>query len=129
MGRKKKPYARERPVTMAFRMSEEATRRLDAPVSLSGLIKQDYIECCLSNQSVTVYPSSHIAQTLSYWMQSIYRELVVAREEGRMLDADLLWIARAVSKEYGVIAAADQRVDARIRRAALRKEETDDPNR
>lgn len=38
-------------------------------------------------------------------MQSIYRELVVAREEGRMLDADLLWIARAVSEEYGAMAS------------------------
>lgn len=82
---KKKPYARERPVTVAFRMSEEAARRLDALVSLSGLTKQDYIECRLTNQSVTVYPSSRIARSLSCWMQSIYRELLIAREEGRML--------------------------------------------
>ncbi len=109
---KKKPYARERPVTVAFRMSEEAARKLDALVSLSGLTKQDYIECRLSNQGVTVYPSSRIARSLSCRMQSIYRELIVAREEGRMLDADLLWIARAVSEEYGAMASSEPIKDA-----------------
>lgn len=36
---KKKPYARERPVTVAFRMSKEAAMKFDALVSLSGLTK------------------------------------------------------------------------------------------
>lgn len=49
---------------------------------------------------------------LSCWMQSIYHELVIAREEGRMLDADLLWIARAVSEEYGAIASTEPIKDA-----------------
>ena len=109
---KKKRYERERPVTVAFRMSEEAEKKLDALVSLSGLTKQDYIECRLTNHSVTVYPSSRIARSLSCWMQSIYRELIVAREEGRMLDVDLLWIARAVSEEYGAMASAEPIKDA-----------------
>lgn len=100
---KKKPFVRERPITVAFRMSEEAARKLDALVSLSGLTKQDYIECRLTKQSVTVYPSSRIARSLSCWMQSIYHELVIARKEGRMLDADLLWIEHAVSEEFGFV--------------------------
>lgn len=107
MCRKKNPYARERPVTVAFRMSKEAVRKLDAFVSLSGLTKKDYIECRLTNQSVTVYPSSHIARSLSCWMQSIYRELVIAHEEGCMIDADLLWIARAILEEYGAVASTE----------------------
>ena len=109
---KKRPYARERSVTVAFRMSEETAKKLDALVSLSGLAKQDYIECRLTNQGVTVYPSSRIARSLSCWMQSIYRELIIAREEGRMLDADLLWIVRAVSEEYGAMASAEPIKDA-----------------
>lgn len=100
---KKKPFVRERPITVAFCMSEEAARKLDALVSLSGLTKQDYIECRLTNQSVTVYPSSRIARSLSCWMQSICHELVIARKEGRMLDADLLWIEHAVSEEFGFV--------------------------
>lgn len=62
MDRKKKAYARERSVTVAFRMSEDAARRLDALVSPSGLTKQEYIERRLTNQSVTVYPSSRIGE-------------------------------------------------------------------
>lgn len=84
MDRKKRAYARERSVTASFRMSEDAARKLDALVLLSGLTKQEHIEHRLTNQSVTVYPSSHIARTLSCWMQSIYRELLIAREERRM---------------------------------------------
>lgn len=45
-------------------------------------------------------------------MQSIYRELVIAREEGRMLDAGLLWIAREVSEEYGAMASIESIKDA-----------------
>lgn len=45
-------------------------------------------------------------------MQSIYHELIIAREEGRMLDADLLWIARAVSEEYGAMASSEPIKDA-----------------
>lgn len=52
---KKKPYERERPATVAFRMSEETARKLDA---------------------------------------------------------DLLWIVRAVSEEYGAMASAEPIKDA-----------------
>ena len=34
-------------------------------------------------------------------MQAIYRELILARQEKRMLGEDLVWIARAVAEEYG----------------------------
>lgn len=112
MGRKKKCCHRERAVTIGFRMTEDEARRLDALVALSGLSKQDYIECRLTNQSVTVCPSSRIARTLSCWMQSIYRELLIAREEGRMLDADLIWITRTVSEEYAAMAATEISKDA-----------------
>lgn len=93
-------------------MSEDVARKLDALVALSGLSKQDYISSRLTNQSVTVVPSSRVARSLSCWMQSIYRELVIAREEGRMLDADLVWIARTVSEEYSALAAPGVSKDA-----------------
>lgn len=111
MDRKKKAYARERSVTVSFRMSEDEARKLDTLVSLSGLTKQEYIERRLTNQSVTVYPSSRIARTLSCWMQSIYRELLIAHKEGRMLDADFVWIARTVSEEYAAMAAMEASKD------------------
>lgn len=103
--RAKRPCKRSRSTIVAFRMEEDAARRLNALASLSGLTKQDYIERRLLDESVTVIPSSRIAKSLSQWMQAIYRELVLARQEKRMLGEDLVWIARAVAEEYGALSS------------------------
>ncbi len=103
--RAKRPCKRSRSVIVAFRMEEDAATRLDALVSLSDLTKQDYIERRLLDESVTVIPSSRIAKSLSQWMQAIYRELVLARQEGRILGEDLVWITRAVAEEYGALSS------------------------
>lgn len=110
--RAKRPCKRSRSVIVAFRMEENAARRLDALVSLSGLTKQDYIERRLLDESVTVIPSSRIAKSLSQWMQAIYRELVLAKQEKRMLGEDLVWIARAVAEEYGAFSSESAVRDA-----------------
>lgn len=68
MGRKKRPCERAKPITVGFCLSEDSARRLNALDALSGLSKQDYIECRLTNQSVTIIPSSRVAQSLSCWM-------------------------------------------------------------
>lgn len=109
---RKRGCKRKRHVVVAFRMDEKASARLDAKVSLSGLTKQDYITCKLLDESVNVIPSSRIAKSLSSWMQAIYRELLTARDEGRMLEADLVWIARAVAEEYGALSASEPTPDA-----------------
>ena len=70
-------------MTVAFRMEKERAKRLDVLVSLSGLTKQDYVERKLLDEAISVIPSSRIARSLSHWMQSIYRELIIARHEGR----------------------------------------------
>lgn len=101
--RAKRSCKRSRSVIVAFRMEEDSARRLDALASLSGPTKQDYIEHRLLDEGVTVIPSSRIAKSLSQWMQVIYRELVLARQEGRMLGEDLVWIARTVAEEYGAL--------------------------
>ncbi len=103
--RAKRPCKRSRSGIVAFRIEEDATTRLDALVSLSGLTKQDHIERRLLDESVTVIPSSRIAKSLSQWMQAIYRELVLARQKGRMLGEDLVWIARAVAEECGALSS------------------------
>lgn len=81
--------------------------------SAPGLSKQNYIECRLTNQSVTIIPRSRVARSLSCWMQSIYRELIIARNERRMLDADLVWIVRTISEEYAALDAAEVSKDAK----------------
>lgn len=61
---------------------------------------------------MTVVPSSRIARSLSQWMQAVYRELLTAREEGRALDADVAWVARAIAEEYGGLSASETVIDA-----------------
>lgn len=72
------------------------------------LTKQEYIECRLLDESVTVVPSSRIAASLSQWMQAIYRELITARDEERALDADVVWMARSIAEEFSAISSAGQ---------------------
>lgn len=110
--RAKRPCKRSRSVIVAFRMEEDSATRLDALVSLSGLTKQNYIERRLLDESVTVIPSSRTAKSPSQWMQAIYRELVLARQEERMLGEDLAWIARAVAEEYGALSSESAVRDA-----------------
>lgn len=110
--RAKRPCKRSRSVIVAFRMEEDSATRLDALVSLSGLAKQNYIERRLLDESVTVIPSSRTAKSLSQWTQAIYRELVLARQEERMLGEDLAWIARAVAEEYGALSSESAVRDA-----------------
>ena len=54
--RAKRPCKSTRSVIVAFRMEEDAARRLDALVSLSGLTKQDYIERRLLDESRDRHP-------------------------------------------------------------------------
>lgn len=106
--RAKRPCKRVRSVNVSFRMDEEHAKRLDTLVSLSGLTKQEYIECRLLDESVTVVPSSRIAASLSQWMQAIYRELITARDDERALDADVVWMARSIAEEFSAISSAGQ---------------------
>ena len=89
-------------------MREEALRDGGLP---NGR-RQDYIERKLLDESVSVIPSSRIARSLSRWMQSIYLELIIARHEGRALDADIVWIARAVAEEYAALSSTTPIKDA-----------------
>lgn len=88
--RARRPCKRARSVTVALRMDGEHAKWLDALVSISGLTKQEYRGCRLLDESVTVILSLRIAKSLSQWMQAIYRELVLARQEKRMLGEDLV---------------------------------------
>lgn len=68
--RAKRPCKRTRSVIVAFRMEEDAARRLDALVSLSGLTKQDYIERRLLDESRDRHP------------ELAHREITLAMDAG-----------------------------------------------
>ena len=68
-------HGRRRSVTIAFRVSPEEGKLIDAQVAMSGMTKQDYITARLLNREVTVVPSSRLQKALREHMDAVYREL------------------------------------------------------
>ena len=68
-------HGRRRNVTVAFRVSPEEAKLIDAQVAMSGLTKQDYITSRLLNREVKVVPSSRLQKALREHMDAAYREL------------------------------------------------------
>jgi hypothetical protein len=66
---------RWRNVIVAFRVSPEENRRINANVELSGLTKQDYIISCLVSHTVTVYGNPRVFKALQSRMDKIQGEL------------------------------------------------------
>lgn len=62
--------------TIAFRMSQEEDALLDRLVSISGMMKQDYIISRLSDAEMKVVPSSRMQKGMEEAMLLIYRELL-----------------------------------------------------
>ncbi len=68
-------HGRRRIVTVAFRVSPEEAKLIDAQVAMSGMTKQDYITTRLLNREVRVVPSSRLQKALREHMDAAYREL------------------------------------------------------
>ena len=61
--------------TVAFRVSEEEAKLIDAQVDLSGLTKQDYIIRRLQCRDVVVQGNPRVYKALRNQMADIYEEL------------------------------------------------------
>ena len=68
-------HGRRRNVTVAFRVSPEEAKLINAQVAMSGMSKQDYITARLLNREVRVVPSSRLQKALREHMDAAYREL------------------------------------------------------
>lgn len=68
-------HGRRRNVTIAFRVSPEEAKLIDAQVAMSGMTKQDHITARLLNRMVTVVPSSRLQKALREHIDAAYREL------------------------------------------------------
>ncbi len=67
--------ARQRCVTVSFRVSPEQAQHLDVLVAASGMTKQDYIMAKLADETVVVQPSTKVYKALKNVMHDIYLEL------------------------------------------------------
>jgi hypothetical protein len=90
---------RRRSVTVAFRVSPEEDRRIEAFVAASGLTKQDYILARLLDREVTVVPSVRVKRALHDEVEAMYRELRRIAT-GEHVDADLLDVLSMLTEIY-----------------------------
>ena len=67
--------ARQRCVTVSFRVSPEQAQHLDVLVAASGMTKQDYIMAKLTDETVVVQPSTRVYKALKGAMRNVYLEL------------------------------------------------------
>ena len=68
-------HNRWRNKTVAFRVSPEENKQIDAAVRLSGLTKQDYITRRLLCRDVVVQGNPRVYKALKNQMATIYEEL------------------------------------------------------
>lgn len=61
--------------TVAFRVSPEEAKQIDACVRLSGLSKQDYITKRLTDREIVVQGNPRVYKALRNQMAEIYEEL------------------------------------------------------
>lgn len=71
---------------VAFRVSEEESRLINAQVRLSGLTKQDYIIKRLQCQDVVVQSNPRVYKALRNQMAEIYEELQRITNTGELND-------------------------------------------
>lgn len=92
-------HGRWRNVTVAFRVSPEEAKLIDAQVAMSGLTKQEYIVDRLLEREVTVVPSSRVHRALREQMGAVYKELRRIRE-GSEISPELETVIEVLAREF-----------------------------
>ena len=85
--------------TVAFRVSAEESRLIDAQVAMSGLTKQNYITNRLLKRDVIVMPNSRVQRALREEMSAVYRELRRIRD-GLQISPELEAIIGILAEEF-----------------------------
>lgn len=67
--------ARERPITVAFRVSPELNEKINLIVGISGMTKQDYIVSKLLDYDMQIAPSPQMYRMLREEMREVTKQL------------------------------------------------------
>ena len=70
-----KNESRQRPITVAFRVSEELNETINLLVAASGMTKQDYIVSKLLDQEITVKPCPSVQAALREELREVAKQL------------------------------------------------------
>lgn len=66
---------RQRPITVAFRVSEELNETINLLVAASGMTKQDYIVSKLLDREITVKPCPSVQAALREELREVAKQL------------------------------------------------------
>ncbi len=92
----KDEHNRWRNKTVAFRVSPEEDRQIEAYVAMSGLTKQDYITRRLIHKDVVVQGNPRVYKALRSQLAAVQEELKRI-EAGREVDDELLELIRMIA--------------------------------
>lgn len=112
-------HGRRRSVTVAFRVSPEEAKLIDAQVDMSGMTKQNYITARLLNREVKVVPSSRLQKALRGRMDAAYRELRRIRD-GTEISPELEATLEILAKTFTSLGAEPEAADVEKEDEAIR---------
>ncbi len=96
----KDEQGRWRNKTVAFRVSPEEDRQIEAYVAMSGLTKQDYITRRLMCRDVVVQGNPRVYKALRVQLAAVQEELKRI-EAGKEVDDELLGLIRMIAVILG----------------------------
>lgn len=94
--------ARERSVTIGFRVTPEQARRIDLMARTSGMTKQDYLYKRALEEEVVVRPDVRVYKMLRDEMARVYRELRRIRSASEV-DEGLAWTVDFLAREFSAM--------------------------
>lgn len=94
--------ARERSVTIGFRVTPEQARRIDLMARTSGMTKQDYLYKRALEEKIVVRPDVRVYKMLRDEMARVYRELRRIRSAGEV-DEGLAWTVDFLAREFSAM--------------------------
>lgn len=103
-------HGRRRSVTVAFRVSPDESKLINAQVDMSGMTKQDYITTRLLDRKVKVVPSSRLQKALRSRVDAAYRELRRIRD-GTEISPELEATLEILAKTFAALGAEPETSD------------------
>ena len=94
--------ARERSVTIGFRVTPEQARRIDLMARASGMTKQDYLYKRALEEEVVVRPDVCVYKMLRDEMGRVYRELRRIRSADEVNEG-LAWTVDFLAREFSAM--------------------------
>lgn len=110
--------ARERSVTIGFRVTPEQARRIDLMARASGMTKQDYLYRRALEEEVVVRPDVRVYKMLRDEIGRVYRELRRIRSAGEV-DEGLAWTVGFLARKFAAMRGGEEPSDVERKDALI----------